>query len=672
MTKKIEVFVDDSKSQEQKKADLLKLKTNILEKLELNRQTLEERERDIQAVSMNLEKSKATSHDLITRKIELNIRKKDLENQLRHANDQLMLMTKDYEGLARQLKKKTIVLDLVKQNIPGLESQLKDEEMLVKNSLDDKINKKKELNKLKEENDYHIARLLTQEDIEKEKKDELEKIIEEVDDLENKVAQCIAEGKKQSKLLSLLSAQRDIKARENARIESKDKEAKHQVRTKELVILDLTKRCNEITNRLKEFSALYEVVKNERNKYVNLIQSSAQALAEMREKIRILQNEVEILSNERAAKDLALTKERNAHQQAQNQRDALRQDLNRLLSEYRSRQGTVEQQIQEIDKLNVVINNLEKEMLQLKSRYEHAVEERNITGVQLIDRNDELCILYERSNQQLETLKKGEMILIKLEENIRLLRLYYEELNRKYVVAKNKIPFRNSMEKKIIGLQQELEKERKATEESSSKLEDPANLTRWRPLEGTDLDLEQLIAKIQILERRLDEKRESVLEKELILEEISNLTDKLRNQALSKRENAKLLADELNDLHSKIRDVTKKMLASVSELSMYQVSFSLFLVFSPPSHFFLGNSFALTAGKASPGKTVGRCQMEILSWGSPFRPSRGTSPANDKDKFNKAGNGFKEIIRNAARFPGKQRFLSEDRCRTSSYSLYTR
>ena len=59
-----------------------------------------------------------------------------------------------------------------------------------------------------------------------------------------------------------------------------------------MVIHDLTKRCNELSNRLKEFSALYEVVKNERNKYVNLIQSSSQALAEMREKIRILVNEV--------------------------------------------------------------------------------------------------------------------------------------------------------------------------------------------------------------------------------------------------------------------------------------------------------------------------------------------------------------------------------------------
>ena len=28
-------------------------------------------------------------------------------------------------------------------------------------------------------------------------------------------------------------------------------------------------------------------------------------------------------------------------------------------------------------------------------RYEVAVEERNYTGIQLIDRNDELCILYD-------------------------------------------------------------------------------------------------------------------------------------------------------------------------------------------------------------------------------------------------------------------------------------
>lgn len=64
---------------------------------------------------------------------------------------------------------------------------------------------------------------------------------------------------------------------------------------KQLVIADLVKRCNDTNNRLKEFSALYDVVKNERNKYVNLIQASHQALAEMKEKIKILQNEVSLV-----------------------------------------------------------------------------------------------------------------------------------------------------------------------------------------------------------------------------------------------------------------------------------------------------------------------------------------------------------------------------------------
>lgn len=58
----------------------------------------------------------------------------------------------------------------------------------------------------------------------------------------------------------------------------------------------------------------------------------------------------------------------------------------------------------EIEKQNGVINALEREMLRLKAMYETAVEQRNFAGVQLIDRNDELCVLYEKSNIQETTL----------------------------------------------------------------------------------------------------------------------------------------------------------------------------------------------------------------------------------------------------------------------------
>ena len=58
---------------------------------------------------------------------------------------------------------------------------------------------------------------------------------------------------------------------------------------------DNQKKFQEMQVRLKEFAKLYDVIKNERNKCVNLIQTSTQKASEMREKIKILQNEMEIL-----------------------------------------------------------------------------------------------------------------------------------------------------------------------------------------------------------------------------------------------------------------------------------------------------------------------------------------------------------------------------------------
>merc|ERR1719230_1787925 len=134
---------------------------------------------------------------------------------------------------------------------------------------------------------------------------------------EDEIQQWQLEERRQNKLIALLAAQRELKAREATRAAQLEKESRQQVKVKELIILDLTKKCNETNNRLKEFSALYDVVKNERNKYVNLIQASSQALAEMKEKIKILRNES-------LAKDKALAKEISAHALSKTQRDSLR------------------------------------------------------------------------------------------------------------------------------------------------------------------------------------------------------------------------------------------------------------------------------------------------------------------------------------------------------------
>ena len=49
----------------------------------------------------------------------------------------------------------------------------------------------------------------------------------------------------------------------------------------------------------------------------------------------------------------------------------------------------------------------EKEMAHARRRFEHVLQNRNFTGLLLIDRNDELCLLYEKSNIHEHIQKQG-------------------------------------------------------------------------------------------------------------------------------------------------------------------------------------------------------------------------------------------------------------------------
>lgn len=101
-------------------------------------------------------------------------------------------------------------------------------------------------------------------------------------------------------------------------------------------------------------------------------------------------------------------------------------------------------------------------------------------------------------------------------------------------------------------------------------LENPAKHPKWKDLGGEDPDQEALSAKIQVLEERLNNKKESLLEKELVYEEVSNLAEKLRSQALDGRKSTLEIAEKINEYKARTTDLSRKMLATVSELSMFQ------------------------------------------------------------------------------------------------------
>lgn len=120
-----------------------------------------------------------------------------------------------------------------------------------------------------------------------------------------------------------------------------------------------------------------------------------------------------------------------------------------------------------------------------------------------------------------------------------------------------------------------------------------------------DPDSDQLSAKIELLQERLNDKKEMLLEKELVLDEVTTLSTKLALQGQSEsydwddandtdvptaahtRSSTLEVAKKVNQYQSKIRGTTRealpsiivegsrcpgKIMATVSELSMYQAS----------------------------------------------------------------------------------------------------
>jgi chromosome segregation ATPase len=229
------------------------------------------------------------------------------------------------------------------------------------------------------------------------------------------------------------------------------------MKVKDLLINDLIKKEQETKFNLDHLIVLYEQVKNARNKFVNLIQNCSQNLAEQKERIKILQNEYEILRNESAEKDHSLVEARHKLQKQRYIRDNKKAELEKLKKEHKELDSLTEQKITEQGKLSLVFATIEKEVKSLIERYEMACESRNMMGINLIDRNDELCILYEKANIQDSILKKGENSIHQKEEEIRMLNLELNERQRQILVLRKQIPEVPKLAREVNDLKTELD-----------------------------------------------------------------------------------------------------------------------------------------------------------------------------------------------------------------------
>jgi hypothetical protein len=148
------------------------------------------------------------------------------------------------------------------------------------------------------------------------------------------------------------------------------------------------------------------------------------------------------------------------------------------------------------------------------------VELRNYTGVMVIDRNDELCVMYERKSVQETVQTQGDYALAKLEDQIRVLKIDVADVSRSIEATKKKCPEIPKLDENIATLQRDIMITQQEGRELELQLEDPSNTKRWRMLHGRIKDKDELRIKVNQLEERLNHKKEQLLERDLILEEV--------------------------------------------------------------------------------------------------------------------------------------------------------
>eukprot|EP01042_Synura_sphagnicola_P002294 gene2294-2745_t len=341
-----------------------------------------------------------------------------------------------------------------------------------------------------------------------------------------------------------------------------------ELKLRDVHIVELEKKVSDWEAKLKQQQQLYESVRTDRNHYSKHLIESQDEIAEMRKKFKIMDHQIEQLKEEIAAKDQALVKEHFDFQRADKLREHKENELGRNQQLLKANADLIQQQDVEIRRLASTIRRMDDEALAQRKEYDQVINERDILGTQLIRRNDELALLYEKLRVQESALKAGETQYSARIEDLRVMKVKIKDLARELQLSSGNGPLVEDLRRQLLQLQKSLLQEKTKVTALSEELENPMNVHRWRKLEGSDPATFELIQKIQTLQRRLIAKTEEVVEKGLVIQEKDKLYAELK--AILARQPGPEVAEQLTTFQQSLKSKTRQMKAMASEMNMYQ------------------------------------------------------------------------------------------------------
>lgn len=348
---------------------------------------------------------------------------------------------------------------------------------------------------------------------------------------------------------------------------SKYMSAVEELKNRDNKISELRKNFADVKAKLAQQKQLYEAVRTDRNLYSKKLVESQDEIAEMKRKFKIMSHQIEQLKEEIKEKEERLKRGHHQHNRMQKECEYYKDQLERAKRRQNNLTSNKETQQAEIKKLESRIQEEEDRRKQQKKKYEETISQRDVLGTQLIHRNDELALQYEKIKIQQKTLQNGELAYKQRLEESRALCIKLAQLKRELHIGKQQVLNIDDLKREVFQLQRELLQERTKVKALSEELENPMNVHRWRKLEGSDPSPFEMMQKVKTLQKRLISKTEEAVEKDLALQEKEKLYLEMRN-LLSKQPGPEVV-EEVGKQQNNLKEKTKQMKAMAAELNMY-------------------------------------------------------------------------------------------------------
>jgi len=473
----------------------------------------------------------------------------------REATQKRLQMTEDSKAELEQQK------ETLRNNISGLEREC---DLLKKHAETDK----KAIDELAREKDILNKNLLKAVSSTK-KQIDLVKLHEHTKkNLEQEISNYRDEATKQRKIIYQLEKERDRYINEASDLTTKVLHHMEDVKIREMQIFDYKKTIAEAETRLKQQQNLYEAVRSDRNLYSKNLIEAQDEITEMKRKLKIMNHQIDQLKEEITTKEAALVKVNLDHTRVEKEKEALKVELQRMRLQASDSRSQLDMMEKEVGKLQQVIRESDHERKRQMKELDQVISERDILGTQLVRRNDELSLLYEKIKIQQSTLNKGETQYRQRIQDIRILKLEIKKLRREKSILNKHVVNQQDLSREVYHISRELLRERTRCKALEEELENPMNIHRWRKLEGSDPSAYEMIQKVQALQKRLIQKTEEVVDKEMLIQEKEKLYVELKH--ILARQPGPEVAEQLRIYQETLRTKTKQMKRLASELNMYE------------------------------------------------------------------------------------------------------